>query len=230
VGILTEGWDSPRVDCIMMCRPTMSPGLFVQMVGRGTRKYPGKRDLLVLDLAENFRRHGDPSAPVVRWGKRAKGEELEPPLKRCPECFSMIPPSCKDCPECGYVFPEKELVEAVKAPVMEVYRKPAGGGRYGVRGHVVERCWSKQGAPMAMLRIILDGAGHEPRYWMRFDEGANEFFRKRSFGTWRRLAGYSSPVPATVDEAVDRQGELALPGIVTVYEDSNGFTKIRELD
>lgn len=48
--VLTEGFDSPRTDCIVQARPTKSRALFTQMVGRGTRKHPDKRDLLVLDV------------------------------------------------------------------------------------------------------------------------------------------------------------------------------------
>jgi superfamily II DNA or RNA helicase len=48
--VLTEGFDEPSVDCIMIARPTKSQPLYVQMVGRGTRLYPGKDDCLVMDL------------------------------------------------------------------------------------------------------------------------------------------------------------------------------------
>lgn len=48
--LLTEGWDCPSVDCIVVLRPTKSRGLYQQMIGRGTRLYPGKEDLLVLDF------------------------------------------------------------------------------------------------------------------------------------------------------------------------------------
>ena len=48
--VLTEGFDEPTVDLIVVARPTRSKGLFTQMVGRGTRTHPGKTDLLVLDL------------------------------------------------------------------------------------------------------------------------------------------------------------------------------------
>lgn len=48
--LLTEGWDEPAVDCIVILRPTKIRGLYCQMVGRGTRIFPGKRDLLILDF------------------------------------------------------------------------------------------------------------------------------------------------------------------------------------
>ena len=49
-GVLTEGYDEPSVDCILIARPTQSTALFTQMVGRGTRLYPGKTDCLVIDV------------------------------------------------------------------------------------------------------------------------------------------------------------------------------------
>lgn len=52
VGVLTEGFDAPETSCIVMARPTKSLGLYVQMVGRGTRPATGKTDLLVLDCAD----------------------------------------------------------------------------------------------------------------------------------------------------------------------------------
>ncbi|MCL8208600.1 MAG: DEAD/DEAH box helicase [Actinomycetia bacterium] len=51
--LLTEGWDEPSVGCLIMARPTRSKTLFVQMVGRGLRPYPGKTDCLVLDVADS---------------------------------------------------------------------------------------------------------------------------------------------------------------------------------
>lgn len=48
--LLTEGWDCPSVDCVIVLRPTKVRSLYVQMVGRGTRIHPGKKDLLLLDF------------------------------------------------------------------------------------------------------------------------------------------------------------------------------------
>ncbi len=52
VAVLTEGFDDPGVSCVAMARPTRSPGLYAQCVGRGTRLAPGKRDCLVLDFCD----------------------------------------------------------------------------------------------------------------------------------------------------------------------------------
>ena len=55
--VLTEGFDEPSVDSIIVMRPTKSPTLYTQMIGRGTRLFPGKVDCLVLDLVGATARH-----------------------------------------------------------------------------------------------------------------------------------------------------------------------------
>lgn len=55
--LLTEGWDCPSVDCIVVLRPTKIRSLFCQMVGRGTRLFPGKDHLLLLDFLWHTERH-----------------------------------------------------------------------------------------------------------------------------------------------------------------------------
>ena len=55
--LLTEGWDCPSVDCIVVLRPTKVRALYSQMVGRGTRLFPGKESLLLLDFLWHTERH-----------------------------------------------------------------------------------------------------------------------------------------------------------------------------
>jgi len=57
--LYTEGFDEPSIACVAICRPTKSWGLYVQMLGRGTRLSPetGKRDCLILDFVGNSGRH-----------------------------------------------------------------------------------------------------------------------------------------------------------------------------
>lgn len=55
--LLTEGWDCPSVDCIIVLRPTKVRSLYCQMVGRGTRLHPGKDHLLLLDFLWHTERH-----------------------------------------------------------------------------------------------------------------------------------------------------------------------------
>ncbi len=55
--LLTEGWDCPSVDCVIVLRPTKVRSLYCQMVGRGTRLSEGKKDLLLLDFLWHTARH-----------------------------------------------------------------------------------------------------------------------------------------------------------------------------
>lgn len=55
--LLTEGWDCPSVDCVVVLRPTKVRALYSQMVGRGTRLHPGKNELLLLDFLWHTERH-----------------------------------------------------------------------------------------------------------------------------------------------------------------------------
>lgn len=50
--VLTEGFDEPSVGCVILARPTRSRALYVQMLGRGTRRHPGKTDCLVIDMVD----------------------------------------------------------------------------------------------------------------------------------------------------------------------------------
>lgn len=55
--LLTEGWDCPSVDCVVVLRPTKVRSLYSQMIGRGTRLFPGKTELLLLDFLWHTERH-----------------------------------------------------------------------------------------------------------------------------------------------------------------------------
>ena len=55
--LLTEGWDCPSVDCVVVLRPTKIRSLYVQMIGRGTRPAPGKENLLILDFLWMSEKH-----------------------------------------------------------------------------------------------------------------------------------------------------------------------------
>jgi DNA repair protein RadD len=102
VNVLTTGFDATNVDCVVLLRPTMSTGLYVQMVGRGTRLHPGKDDCLVLDYGGNVMRHGPVDAVQVNTQGNGDGEA---PAKECPECGALVHAAYQVCPECGAEFP-----------------------------------------------------------------------------------------------------------------------------
>jgi superfamily II DNA or RNA helicase len=72
--VFTEGTDLPMTGCVVIARPTMNPGLFVQMVGRGLRLWPGKTDCIVLDVVGATNRHRL-TAPVELFGEEGYDRE-----------------------------------------------------------------------------------------------------------------------------------------------------------
>jgi len=76
VNVLSEGWDEPLCDCIIMARPTQSRALFVQAIGRGLRLSPGKQNCVVLDITDNCLKHRlEPQNLRKVLGKPLRDEE-----------------------------------------------------------------------------------------------------------------------------------------------------------
>lgn len=104
--ILTTGFNAPHVDVIACLRPTKSPGLWVQMIGRGTRLADGKNNCLILDFAGNGKEHGPLDEITGKKKPRLGGVA---PYKECPECFEPHNASARKCKRCNYQWPEAEL-------------------------------------------------------------------------------------------------------------------------
>jgi DNA repair protein RadD len=127
---LTTGVDHPACDLIGMLRPTMSTGLWVQMLGRGTRPFPDKSNCLVLDFAGNTRRLGPINDPVIPKQK-GKGPPGDAPVKICEVCGTYNHASARVCIACGeeFTFQEKlnrhaaglELIRS-DLPQIETYK------------------------------------------------------------------------------------------------------------
>lgn len=104
--VLTTGFDYPDIDLIAMLRPTMSPGLYVQMAGRGLRPKSHTDHCLVLDFAGVVETHG----PITAVQPPKKGGEGngEAPVKVCDNCGELCAISVSACPACGHAFPPPE--------------------------------------------------------------------------------------------------------------------------
>ena len=79
--LLTEGWDCPPVDCIVVLRPTQVRGLYMQMIGRGTRPFPGKEKLLILDFLWMSARHDICHPAVLTAGSKEVEEKMTEQMK-----------------------------------------------------------------------------------------------------------------------------------------------------
>ena len=103
VNVLTTGFDHPGVDCVCLVRATASCGLYIQMIGRGTRVSEGKENCLILDYGSNVERHG--FIDQVKPKDKMSGGNGEAPVKQCESCQTIIHIAAKICPECGFEFP-----------------------------------------------------------------------------------------------------------------------------
>jgi Helicase conserved C-terminal domain len=125
VNVLTTGFDAPRIDLLAMLRPTLSTGLYVQMVGRGTRKADGKVNCLILDFAGNCRRHGPVDQVDIKLGV-GNGAAFAPATvrtKTCPDCAEINPLDAAACFCCGHEWPKpkpaaRHATSADAAPIL----------------------------------------------------------------------------------------------------------------
>jgi superfamily II DNA or RNA helicase len=102
--LITYGLDVPRVECVIMLRPTLSRTLFMQMIGRGLRPSPGKTELIVLDHVGNLAEFGHPLEPhewQFNGREKRRREKAENPaiLRLCPDLDFLYcnKPSCAGC-------------------------------------------------------------------------------------------------------------------------------------
>ena len=110
--IFTFGWNVKSIQCVIVNRATASYELWRQMIGRGSRPWPGKDVFWVIDQGGNYRKHGG-VIDEVEWSldqpkKKKKGDLGVSPRKECPKCEALVPTTTMICPKCGHKWPEKE--------------------------------------------------------------------------------------------------------------------------
>lgn len=123
IDALGIGFDCPPAEVALMCRPTLSRGVYRQQAGRIMRTAPGKTAALLLDMAGNVGRHGLPTTPdltdlngkVIPIPKRGRLVGLV----NCPRCLCVYETS--ECPECHAPRPhQKRIVRTVAGTLDEV--------------------------------------------------------------------------------------------------------------
>lgn len=130
VGVLTKGFDMPAIDMSIIRRATTSLPLYLQMLGRQSRKFPGKLFSTTLDYGGNWLRHGlwDDERPwATMWNaKPKKKKDAPPPVKMCPQCMYLNAAAARVCAECGYVFSKPDDDELALSKLIEVTHPWAG--------------------------------------------------------------------------------------------------------
>lgn len=94
VGVLTTGVDIPNLRGVILCRPTKSKNLYIQMIGRGTRIAESKTEFIVLDHANNITEHGfvEDEDEVDLDGKPIRGKGETKPTQ-CEKCYGFFYPA-----------------------------------------------------------------------------------------------------------------------------------------
>ncbi len=163
--VLTEGWDMPAVGCCILARPTLSAGLYLQMVGRVLRPAPGKTSALIHDHAGCVLRHGLPADDrdysLASDDRQPQGGRAEP-VRRCAECGALYDPAVhpEGCPECGREHAaevraareEHRIARVVELKELEAARKAR------------EQRRRNEGTPDAEKRALFES-------WIRFARG-----------------------------------------------------------
>lgn len=107
IGILTTGFDSPSTRSVIVNKATLSLPLWLQMTGRGSRPYPGKKFFTIVDMGGNERYHGDWSnerdwVDIFHNPDKPREGGIAP-TKECEGCEALIPANAIVCKFCGFV-------------------------------------------------------------------------------------------------------------------------------
>jgi DNA repair protein RadD len=215
VNVLTTGFDAPNIDCVVLLRPTASPGLLIQAVGRGTRLHPSKTDCLILDFGGNILRHGPIDAIEIKEQSTGSGEA---PAKECPDCNSLIHAAYRNCPECGYEFPPPETSNIeTKADTSSILSGEIEDNTYQVRD-IYYSLHTKRGAdedhPKTMRIEYEIGIYNSVSEWVCPEHTG---WARGKFEEWWKERSLAEP-PRTAFEAVElaRSGALADTKEITV--------------
>jgi len=218
--ILTVGFNSRNVDLIAVVRSTCSPGLWVQICGRGSRTLEGKTDCAVYDYGGNTARHGpvdDVVPPKARGPK--KGDKA--PCKSCPSCFAECPASARVCDHCDYEFPAPEKKANHQASSLAVM---STGEKQAPRMVTIERTAyarnkGKDGKPDT-LRVEYYERESDVRAvcseWVCLDHEEDSWPYRKAAQWWRARC----KVPAcSVTAALDLTSILPITTEITIEKD-----------
>lgn len=217
VGCFTTGFDVPEVDLLGVVRPTASPGLWVQILGRGMRPAEGKKDCLVLDFGGNTERLG-PINDIQVPGTSGKSVRHGSRLKSCPQCRSYNPLGTANCEACGFEWPRRRVEHEREAARLELIRRDSKPEVKAVEvENVSYHIHNKKDKPPSLRVTYSRGFMGIESYdeWVCFEHGG--YPRVVAERWWRERS--SSPVPDTVEEALMKTGDFPKPVKIQVRRD-----------
>ncbi|MFG1462093.1 DEAD/DEAH box helicase [Xanthobacter sp. DSM 24535] len=233
VGVLTTGFNAPHVDLLAMLRPTLSTGLYEQIVGRAFRVvYASGYDLdtlegrldaialgpkpnaLILDYAGNIRRHGpiDAVRPKRAGGSGKKEDEEVIKVKKddvrakeCPECKHLNGLEALSCKNCGHEWPIPDARHKAQAEAVAILSTEKAPPQWIAVDDVRYASHEKEGSPMSVAANFVCGL-KSYRSWLCFGHMGRP--RRVAIEFWT-AAGGEMPAPTSAEEALDRRGEMA---------------------
>ena len=226
MGVLTTGFNARHVDMIGLARATKSRGLFIQIVGRGTRLFPGKTDCLVLDFGGNIQRHGpiDDLKPLKEYKEKPKGDA---PLKNCPECGAYCAIAATECHDCGYEFPPIEQKIDTVASTLDIMSDVSERSDLTPQWVDVQRVsyarHTKQGSPDTLKVTYHCGLLNYPE-WVCLEHTTGAKFKANSWMK-RRWMRDDLGIPSTVSEAMEWSDDIDVPAQIAVRPNGK-FTDI----
>ncbi|GLK68966.1 DEAD/DEAH box helicase [Hansschlegelia plantiphila] len=226
------GFDVPDLDLIASCRPTMSPIIHTQSIGRGTRPAAGKADLLVLDFAANVPRFGPVHAPHFdRTGQPLGGVA---PWRSCRACGTYSPFEAEACGHCGAPLVVAHAVDATQlefgtidwtreSRAVEIRTAVQGTERLAVESMALH-AYRKASDPTSLSCMISYGLGGGAIVRTWFKRLDTSWWRRQ----WTMLLG-DDPAPRTLREACARRGELVRPASIDLAKDG-AFWRVVAVD
>lgn len=199
IDVLTTGFDAPNVDCVALMRPTMSPGLYYQMTGRGFRLHELKRDCLVLDFGGNVERHGPIDAMDPPHRRKANGATPgEPPTKTCPDCSELVVVGALTCSSCGHEFPPRETwhdTTPADSPILKGKGQPSKREKWTVDSvsYGVHVKALPEGGQSRSLRVTYRCGLQEVSEWICVEHPEGSFPRRKAVQWWNKRCNLPCP-------------------------------------
>jgi DNA repair protein RadD len=244
--VLTTGFDAPCVDVLAVIRATQSPGLYVQIMGRGMRPVyahgmplgtveerraamaagPKPQGCMVLDYGGNIARHG-PITAVREPPPKGSNKAGVAPHKVCPKCSAEVPASALACIHCDHEFPPPEKTANAKASDLDPLAPAAPPREHRIEEVFVDRHVGKNSATgVPTMKVSFMGYGDRypchTEYICMEHEG---YARSKAEMMWRKL--FVGPCPHTVADgmAAFDAGDMRVVKSITVTQDGK-FTRL----
>lgn len=215
VNVLSEGFDAPHIDVVAMKRPTKSPGMYYQQVGRGLRLCAGKVDCLVLDYAMNVTEHGAVDEIRVQSARPGRVAQVTTgKTKECPACSTLVAIQTRLC-ACGYAWPAlgpTHLAAPTGAAVLSTERERVVN-TYAVDSVKYAR-HEKPGKPVSM-KVTYQCGMRRFNEWVCLEHRG--FALAKAVEWWRVRAG-AGEVPESVNDALELAYQLPTPTHVQIDE------------